>query len=89
MPKHGSISVWDYVLKYFANCILAEAHKTFDEYRVAMSNSPDEIANRHTIAGIKERDYVPSPITSHTEPRSFPRETSTVYGMDRILIKIQ
>ena len=58
----------------------AEPQKTLDEYRVAMSNSPDEIAHRHTIAGIKERDYVQPKIASHTEPRSFPLETSTVFG---------
>ena len=63
----------------------AEPQKTLDEYRVAMSNSPDEIAHRHTIAGIKERDYVQPKIASHTEPRSFPLETSTVFGMARLL----
>ena len=63
----------------------AEPQKTLDEYRVAMSNSPDEIAHRHTIAGIKERDYVQPKIASHTEPRSFPLETSTVFGMAGLL----
>ena len=65
----------DYFPKYLTDatdCVFAEAQKTLDEYRVAMSNSPDEIAHRHTIAGIKERDYVQPKIASHTEPRSFP-----------------